>query len=143
VTESPQRPIGPERWSRQRGIAAAVVAIVVVALALILSRLDMANELSVVRSQLTAANQEVAENQVEIDELEDLSRNQGQDLETCRTAAGLGDRIRSGLETLQRGLDRGDQGLVAKGVAEALRLQQDWETANRNCLEATAEEEGA
>jgi hypothetical protein len=122
---------------------AAVVAILAVAAALILSRLDMTSELTVVRSQLDAANQDLEENQVEIDELEDLSRNQGEDLETCRAAAELGDRIRSGLETLQRGLDRGDQGLVAKGVAEALQLQQDWETANRNCLEATAEEEGA
>jgi septal ring factor EnvC (AmiA/AmiB activator) len=139
VADSPQR--RTEGWSRQRGIVAAVVAIAVVAGALILSRLDMANELAVVRSQLTAANQEIAENQRELDELEDLSRNQTESLDTCRTASELGERIRRALETLQRGLDRGDEGVLAKGVAEALRLQQDWETANRNCLEATAEEE--
>jgi hypothetical protein len=138
MADTPQR---TEGWSRQRGIVAAVVAIAVVAAALILSRLDMANELAVVRSQLTAANDELAENQRELDELEDLSRNQTEALDTCRTAAELGERIRRALGTVERGLDRGDEGVLAKGVAEALRLQQDWETANRNCLEATAEEE--
>ena len=139
TTETPQR--SREGWSRGRGLAAAVVAILVVALTLILSRLDLASELSVVRSQLTAANQELAENERELDELEDLSRNQTEALDTCRTAAELGERIRRALGTVERGLDRGDEGVLAKGVAEALRLQQDWETANRNCLEATAEEE--
>jgi hypothetical protein len=139
VADSPQR--RTEGWSRQRGIVAAVVAIAVVAAALILSRLDMANELAVVRSQLTAANEDLAENQRELDELEDLSRNQTEALDTCRQASELGERIRRALGTLERGLDRGDEGILAKGVAEALRLQQDWETANRNCLEATAEEE--
>jgi hypothetical protein len=140
VTETPQRPIGPERWSRQRGIAAAVVAILVVALALILSRLDMANELSVVRSQLTAANEEVAENQLEIDELEDTSRNQTEALEVCRRAAETGEQIRRGLVILQRGLDRGDEGMLARGVAAVVRSERDWAAANRTCLEESQEE---
>jgi hypothetical protein len=138
VADTPQR--RTEGWSRQRGIVAAVVAILAVTAALILSRLDMANELTVVRSQLTAANQDLAENQREIDELEDLSRNQTEALDTCRQAAELGERIRRALETLQRGLDRGDEGLLAKGVAEALRLERDWANANQGCLEATAEQ---
>jgi hypothetical protein len=140
VTETPQRPVGPERWSRQRGIAAAAAAILVVALALFLSRLDMANELSVVRSQLTAANQELAENQLEIDELEDTSRNQTEAVEACRRAAELGERIRRALGVLQRGLDRGDEGLVAKGVATALQMEEEWVAANGACLEETAQE---
>jgi hypothetical protein len=117
-----------------------VVAIVVVALALILSRLDMVNELTVVRSQLTAANQELAENQLEIDELEDTARNQSEALETCRQAAELGERIRRALGVLQRGLDRGDQGMLARGVATALQLEEQWVNANRGCLEQTGEE---
>ncbi len=140
MTETPQRPVGPERWSRQRGIAAAAAAILVVALALFLSRLDMANELSVVRSQLTAANQELAENQLEIDELEDTSRNQTEAVEACRRAAELGERIRRALGVLQRGLDRGDEGLVAKGVATALQMEEEWVAANGACLEETAQE---
>jgi hypothetical protein len=140
VTETPQRPVGPKRWSRQRGIAAATAAILVVALALFLSRLDMANELSVVRSQLTAANQELAENQLEIDELEDTSRNQTEAVEACRRAAELGERIRRALGVLQRGLDRGDEGLVAKGVATALQMEEEWVAANGACLEETAQE---
>jgi septal ring factor EnvC (AmiA/AmiB activator) len=138
VADTPQR--RTEGWSRQRGIVAAVVAILAVTAALLLSRLDMANELTVVRSQLTAANQDLAENQRELDELEDLTRNQTEALDTCRQAAELGERIRRALETLQRGLDRGDEGLLAKGVAEALRLERDWANANQGCLEATAEE---
>ncbi|HJV05092.1 MAG TPA: hypothetical protein VJ868_07505 [Actinomycetota bacterium] len=138
MADTPQR--RTEGWSRQRGIAAAVVAILAVTAALLLSRLDMANELTVVRSQLTAANQDLAENQRELDELEDLTRNQTEALDTCRQAAELGERIRRALETLQRGLDRGDEGLLAKGVAEALRLERDWANANQGCLEATAEE---
>lgn len=140
MTETPQRPIGPQRWSRQRGIAAAIVAILVVTLALILSRLDMANELTVVRSQLTAANQELAENQLEIDELEDTSRTQAEAVEACRRAAALGERIRRALVVLQRGLDRGDEGTLARGVATAVQLEQEWLTANRTCLEETAQE---
>jgi septal ring factor EnvC (AmiA/AmiB activator) len=138
VADTPQR--RTEGWSRQRGIVAAVVAILAVTAALLLSRLDMANELTVVRSQLTAANQDLAENQRELDELEDLTRNQTEALDTCRQAAELGERIRRALETLQRGLDRGDEGLLAKGVAEALRLERDWANANQGCLEATAQE---
>jgi hypothetical protein len=135
VTETPQRPVGPQRWSRQRGIAAAAAAILVVTLALVLSRLDMANELSVVRSQLTAANQELAENQREIDELEDTSRNQAEVVEVCRRAAETGERIRRALDVLQRGLDRGDEGMLARGVAEIVRSEQEWSAANRACLE--------
>lgn len=140
MTETPRGPARTQGWSRQRGIAAAVVAIVVVALALILSRLDMVNELTVVRSQLTAANQELAENQLEIDELEDTARNQSEALETCRQAAELGERIRRALGVLQRGLDRGDQGMLARGVATALQLEEQWVNANRGCLEQTGEE---
>jgi septal ring factor EnvC (AmiA/AmiB activator) len=138
VADTPQR--RTEGWSRQRGILAAVVAILAVTAALFLSRLDMANELTVVRSQLTAANQELAENQRELDELEDLTRNQTEGLGTCREAAELAERVRRSLQTLQRGLDRGDEGLLAKGVAEALRLERDWANANQGCLEATAQE---
>ena len=127
-------------WSRQRGIAAAVVTVLVVTAVLILSRLDMSNELTVVRSELTVANQEIAENQRELDELEDLSRNQTESLETCRQAAELAERIRGALGTLQRGIERGDEGMLARGVAQALQNEREWAAANQECLEATAEE---
>jgi hypothetical protein len=138
VADTPQQ--GRQGWSRQRGIAAAVVTTLVVTGVLILSRLDMANELTVVRSELTAANQDLAEDQREIDELEDLSRNQTDSLETCRQAAELAERIRGALGTLQRGLERGDEGMLASGVAQALQNEREWAAANQDCLEATAEE---
>jgi hypothetical protein len=127
-------------WSRSRGIAAAVVTVLIVTAVLILSRLDMSNELTVVRSELTVANQELAENQRELDELEDLSRNQTESVEACRQAAELAERIRGALGTLQRGLERGDEGMLARGVAQALQDERDWAAANQDCLEATAEE---
>jgi hypothetical protein len=138
VADTP--PQGRQGWSRQRGIVAAVVTVLVVTGVLILSRLDMANELTVVRSELTVANQDLAENQREIDELEDLSRNQTDSLETCRQASELAERIRGALGTIQRGLDRADEGMLAKGVAEALQNEKQWAAANQSCLEATAEE---
>jgi hypothetical protein len=140
VTETGQGPVRTEGWSRRRGIVAAVVAILVVAAALIFSRLDMANELTVVRSQLTAANEDLAENELELDELEDLTRNQTEALETCREAAELAEQIRRGLGILERGLDRGNEGMIARGVAAAVRLEREWGAANQRCLEATAEE---
>jgi hypothetical protein len=127
-------------WSRQRGILAAVVAIAVVVLTLVLSRLDLASELSVVRSQLVAANQELAENQREIDELEDAARGREEAVVACRDAAELGEHLRSALRVLQRGLDRGDQGLLARGVANALQLDEQWSEANDQCLRATQDE---
>jgi hypothetical protein len=138
MADTPQQ--GRQGWSRQRGIAAAVVTVLVVTGVLILSRLDMANEVTVVRSELTVANQELAENQREIDELEDVSRNQTESLETCRQASELAELIRGALGTIQRGLDRADEGMLAKGVAEALRNEREWASANQDCLEATAEE---
>jgi hypothetical protein len=116
------------------------VVILVVAGALILSRADMANELTVVRSQLSAANRELAEDQVEIDELEDTSRNQSESLDTCRQAAELGEQVRKALVVLQEGLDRGKELMVARGVADAVRLENEWTQANKDCLEATGED---
>jgi hypothetical protein len=130
-----------EGWSRQRGILAAVVAILVVVLTLVLSRLDLASELVVVRSQLSAANQELAENQQEIDDLEDAARGREEVVTACGDAAKLGERIRSALGVLQRGLDKGDEGLLARGVAQVLQLEEEWSQANDTCLQATREAE--
>jgi hypothetical protein len=137
--ETPARTGGP---SRMRGILAAAAAILVVVLALILSRLDLANEVSVVRSQLRAANQELAEDQVEIDELEDAARDRSEGLAACRDSAELGEQVRQALEILQRGLEGGDEAAIAQGVAKAVALEPQWSEANERCLQATQEEEG-
>jgi hypothetical protein len=135
-------PTRAEGWSRQRGILAAVVAVLVVLLTLLLSRLDLGNEVSVVRSQLTVANQELAENQREIDELEDAARGREEDVVACRDSAELGQQIGQALDLLQRGLDKGDEGLIARGVATFQERQQEWAEANDQCLQATQEAQG-
>jgi chromosome segregation ATPase len=119
---------------------AAAVAILVVVLALLLSRLDLANEVAVVRSQLTVANQELAENERELDQLEDEARQRSEDLDACRESAELGQRILAGLRVVDRGLSGGDTGTVARGVADLLRVESEWTRANQACLEATGDE---
>ena len=130
-----------QAWSRRRGIVAAFVAVAVVVLVLVASRLDLANELTVVRSQLTAANVELAQNQREIDNLEDEARGRSEEVNACRDSAELGEQIRKSLELLQKGFERGDEGTVIRGVAAVLRLEQDWARANDTCLEATRQAE--
>jgi hypothetical protein len=132
TAEGSTRTEGP---SRLRGIVAAVVAIVVVAVTLVLSRLDLANEVSVVRSQLTVANQELAEDEREIDQLEDELRA----VATCRESAELGQRVLAALQVIDRGLERGDTGTLTRGVSDLLRVQVQWTQANQTCLEATGE----
>jgi hypothetical protein len=131
-----------EGWSRQRGIVAAVVAILVVVLTLVLSRLDLGNELSVAQADLDAANQELAANQQEIDDLEDQARASTESLEACRDSAELGQQISQALETLQRGLSRGNEALIARGVADFVERQREWSAANDQCLQATQEAPG-
>jgi hypothetical protein len=121
-------------------LVAAVVAILVVVLTLVLSRLDLANELSVTRSQLTEANQEVAQSEQELDQLEEDAVGRSEAVVACRDSAELGERVRKALETLQRGIDQGEGGIIAQGVAKALELGQHWAEANDRCLEATADQ---
>jgi septal ring factor EnvC (AmiA/AmiB activator) len=121
-------------------VAAAAVAIVVVVAALTLSRLDLANEVAVVRSQLTVANQEIAQNERELDQLEDEARARSEDVAACREAADLGQQVLASIQVLDRGLEGGDQGTLARGVAGVLRLEERWAAANERCLEATQEE---
>jgi hypothetical protein len=137
ATDPPERPAGTGSWSRGRGILAAAIAILVVVLSLVLSRLDLANELSVAQSQLTAANEEIAESEEELDQLEEDAQGRSEAVTACRDSAELGEQVRNALETLQRGIDRGDEGTIAQGVARALELQQPWAQANDRCLEAT------
>jgi hypothetical protein len=110
-----------------------VVAIFVVALTLILSRIDLANELNVVRSELAAANQEVEESGVEIDELED-------EVAACRDSAELGEEVRRTLQAIQRDFDRGQVEEAARRMAR-LELESDWAEANQRCLEGASAEE--
>jgi septal ring factor EnvC (AmiA/AmiB activator) len=121
-------------------VVAAAVAIVVVVAALTLSRLDLANEVAVVRSQLTVANQEIAQNERELDQLEDEARARSEDVAACREAADLGQQVLASIQVLDRGLEGGDQGTLARGVAGVLRLEERWAAANERCLEATQEE---
>jgi hypothetical protein len=139
ATEPAESVIRTESWSRRRGIAAAVVAILVVALTLVLSRLDLANELNVVRSQLTAANQELDEAEAELDELQATDRAQTSALAACRDSAELGEEARAAFQTIQRGLDRSDRGAIAQGVSDVLRIDSEWAEANTTCQEAAAE----
>jgi hypothetical protein len=139
VTDSTQRALRGESWSRRRGIVTAVAAILVVALTLVLSRLDLANELTVVRSRLTAANQELDEAEAELDELQATDRAQTSALAACRDSAELGEDARAAFETIQRGLDRNDQRAIAQGVSDVLRIDSEWAEANTTCQEATAE----
>jgi hypothetical protein len=137
ATDPPERFVRTEGWSRRRGILAAAVAILVVVLSLVLSRLDLANELSVTQSQLTAANEEIAESELELDQLEEEAGGRSEAVTACRDSAELGEQVRAALQTLQRGIDRGDEGIIAQGVARALELQQQWAQANDRCLQAT------
>jgi hypothetical protein len=139
ATESTQRVVRAASWSRRRGIVTALVAILVVAVTLILSRLDLANELNVVRSELTAANQEVAESEAELDELQEQDRVQTEAIAACRDSAELGEEARAALGMIQRGFDRGDQGAIAQGVSEVLRIDSEWAEANVTCAEAAVE----
>jgi hypothetical protein len=139
VTDSAQRALRGESWSRRRGIVTAVVVILVVTLTLVLSRLDLANELTVVRSQLTAANQELAETEAELDELQEQDRLQSEALAACRDSADLGEDARAAFETIQRGLDQNDQRAIAQGVSDVLRIDSEWAEANTTCQEAAAE----
>lgn len=138
-TESTQGVVRAESWSRRRGIAAAIVAILVMVLTLLLSRLDLANDLNVVRSELTAANQEVAESEAELDELQEQDRLQSEALAACRDSADLGEDARAAFQTIQRGLDQNDQGAIAQGVSDVLRIDSEWAEANTTCQEAAAE----
>jgi cell division protein FtsB len=138
TTESTQDATRPESWSRRRGIVAAIVAILVMVLTLVLSRLDLANELSVVRSQLTAANQEVAESEAELDQLQEQTRLLSEGIAVCQDSAELGEEARNAFGAIQRGLDRGDQGAVAQGMADVLRIESEWAQANAGCLDAAA-----
>jgi septal ring factor EnvC (AmiA/AmiB activator) len=115
---------------------AAVVAILVVTLTLVLSRLDLANELVVVRSQLTAANQELAENQKELDELEDANRGQAEDVAACRELAELSQRLQQAVDLLQRALEGGDQGRLARGISLFVDTREQWVAATDRCAEA-------
>ncbi|MGH2676806.1 MAG: hypothetical protein ACRDHB_00400 [Actinomycetota bacterium] len=117
----------------------AVAAILVVALTLVLSRLDLANELTVVRSQLTAANQELDEAEAELDELQEQDRLQSEALAACRNSADLGEDARAAFQTIQRGLDQNDQGTIAQGASDVLRIDNEWAEANTTCQEAAAE----
>jgi hypothetical protein len=139
TTDTTQRAFRGESWSRRRGIVTAVVAILVVALTLVLSRLDLANELTVVRSELTAANQELEESEAELDELQEQARVQAEAIAACRDSAELGEEARAALQTIQRGVDRGDQRAVAQGVSDVLRIDSEWSQANATCAEAAAE----
>jgi hypothetical protein len=113
-----------------------VVIILVVALTLLLSRLDLANELNVVRSELTAANQEVAESEAELDQFQEDARVATQTIATCREAAELGEDVRAAFQTLRRGLDRGNEGVIAQGVVGILEVESRWAEAGKRCLEA-------
>ena len=138
ATESTQGVVRAESWSRRRGIAAAIVAILVMVLTLVLSRLDLANELTVVRSELAAANQEVAESEAELDQLQEEARSAAQTIATCRDSAELSEEARKAFGAIQRGLARDDQGAIAQGLAEVLRIESEWARANTGCLEAAA-----
>lgn len=138
TTEPPKRSTEAESWSRRRGIVAAVVAILVVVLTLVLSRLDLANELSVVRSQRDAAVEEVDQSEQELDQLEEEAQARSEDVAACQDSAELAEQVRKALVTLQRGIDEGDEGIIAQGVAKALELEEQWTEANQICLEAAA-----
>jgi hypothetical protein len=116
----------------------AIVAILVMVLTLVLSRLDLANELSVVRSHLTVANQEVAESEAELDQLQEQSRLLSEGIAVCLDSAELGQEARNAFGAIQRGLNRGDQGAIAQGVADVLRIDAEWAQANAGCLDAAA-----
>jgi hypothetical protein len=135
-TETADRRVRTEGWSRGRGLAAAIVAIVVVLVALVLSRLDLANELTVVRSQLRAANDQLADNQLEIDELEDANRGQAEDLAACADLAQLSRRLEDAVALLQRALERGDQARLARGISLFADVREDWVRATEACAAA-------
>jgi chromosome segregation ATPase len=139
ATEPAQSVVRTESWSRRRGIATAVVVILAVTLTLVLSRLDLANELNVVRSELTTANQEVAESEAELDQLQEEARAAAQTIATCRDSAELSGEARKAFGAIQRGLAQDDQGAIAQGLAEVLRIESEWARANAGCLEAAAE----
>jgi hypothetical protein len=141
ANERPGRPDRTEGWSRRRGLVAAAVAILVVAATLVLSRLDLSNELSVVRSQLTAANQDLAENQREIDQLEDEARARSEAVTACGDLAELSGRLTQAVELLQRALERGDQGMLSRGISLFADTRDRWLDATERCRTATAEGE--
>ena len=136
-TETEDRRVRTEGWSRGRGLAAAIVAISVVVLALVFSRLDLANELTVVRSQLTAANQELADNQIEIDELEDANRGQAEDVAACADLARLSRQLQDAVELIQRALEGGDQARLARGISLFSDSREEWAQATDACVAAT------
>ena len=122
---------------------AAAVAIGVVVLTLILSRLDLANEVAAVRSQLAVANAEIAENQREIDELEDTGRGQAEDVAACGDLADMSKRLEDAVALLQRAVEGGDQAGLARGISLFTETRDQWVQATQGCAEATqGEEEG-
>ena len=114
------------------------MAILVMAVTLILSRLDLANELDVVRSELTVANQDLNESEIELDTLEEDIDALSQGIAACQDSAELGEEARAALGAIQRGVDRGDQGAIARGVSDVLRIDSEWAQANASCQEAAA-----
>ena len=139
ATESGESLVRTESWSRRRGIATALVVILVVALTLVLSRLDLANELNVVRSGLNAANQDLDETEAELDDLQAKDRAQTSALAACRDSTVLGEEARAAFRMIQRGLDRDDQAAIARGVSDVLRIDSNWGEANATCGEAAGE----
>jgi hypothetical protein len=143
TNEPPDGPARTEGWSRARGLAAAAVAILVVVLTLVLSRLDLASELTVVRSELAAANQQLADNDLEIDDLEDANRAQAEGVAACADLADLSRQLQDAVGLIERALESGDQATLARGISRFSDAREEWASATEACGKAAeGEEEG-
>jgi septal ring factor EnvC (AmiA/AmiB activator) len=123
-------------WPRRRGVVAAVVAIAVVVLALILSRLDLASELNVIRGDLAATTADLQEAEAELDRLEEEASGIREDLDACRQAAELTRQVQDSLDRIIRGGEGQEQGLLA-AVVRILEMEEEWRSANDRCIQAT------
>lgn len=128
-----------EHWGRSRGVLAAVLVVAIVAATLIISRLDLAAELSIIRGQLTTATAETdreRERRREAEQERDAAQAQ---VEACAEAARLGARAQRAFEEIQRGVEDDDQGTFGRGLLAISQIAEDWRAATDSCAQETAE----
>ena len=121
-------------WSRTRGIVAAVAAVAVVAITLVVSRMDLAAELSVVRAEAGSLRQEL-EGQGEATREAESERDAArQGMEACAEAARLGREAQRAFALIRDGVDTGDEARFGRGLLRVTDVLAEWRQATDGCL---------
>ena len=134
-------PHEPSGWSRTRGLVAAIVTIAIVAGVLVVSRLDLASELSVVRNDLNATQQELAEQETELSDLEDEVSALQDDLRTCGELAAVSEDAHGAVQRLTDALRRDGADAATGPLIDVVELSAQWQAAVDACREAAGSDQ--